>query len=343
MLRPDLNLGAAFTVSEVPNLRAKLDQNEAGRDLPAELKERLLDEVKRLSWNRYPQPKAYYEVKEPFAEALGLSPDQVFLTVGCDQVIIYSFVLFAGPGRPALVPEPTYPMYRLWAKLSGTPTEAPVLGPRFQVSPELWRGKGFKLICLVSPNNPTGNLVPEEVVEDALGTGAAVLVDEAYYNFSKKTYLPLLKKYPNLVIGRSLAKGGLAGLRLGYGIARSEITRAFEDALVIPYHLNYLQLALAKLIGEFLPYMEEVVQEVLSEKAKLYKLFDELGIEYLRTETNFVPFKLPEPRRVYEALLAEGVRVRDISKLPGMEGWLRVTVGAPAENEAFADALRKAL
>ncbi len=343
MLRPDLNIGGAFTVSDVPNLKAKLDQNEAGRDLPQGLKERLLDEVARLAWNRYPQPKTYYEIKEPFAEALGLKPEEVFLTVGCDQVIIYSFVLFAGPGREALVLEPTYPMYRVWAKLSATPTRFIVLGPEFRVSPELWRGKDFKLINLVYPNNPTGNLIPDEVVEDALKTGSAVLVDEAYFYFSEKTYYPLLEKYPNLVIGRSLAKGGLAGLRLGYGIARPEITRAFEDALVIPYHLNHLQMALAKIIGEFLPYMRGVVEEVKAEKERLYRLFDELGLEYLKTYTNFIPFKVEEPNRVYQALLGEGVRVRDISKLPGMEGWLRVTVGAPEENEAFAEALRKAL
>src|SRR5262245_29692705 len=118
-LRPDLPPPGSFTVIEEPHL-AKLDQNEAPVDLPAELKRASAQELSARPWNRYPQPAEYRAAKRRLAEAIGVDPDAVALTVGCDQVIQAAFWLAAGSGRRARWFEPTYPYIALCSRVTGT-------------------------------------------------------------------------------------------------------------------------------------------------------------------------------------------------------------------------------
>jgi len=341
-LRSDISGSFGFGITEIENLKAKLDQNECGRDLPAELKELIGKELFRFKLNRYPQPKDYYEAKDIFAEAAGFKPENIFLTVGCDQVIMMAFWLAGGPGRRALIFEPTYPMYAHAAMIMGTEAVRVNLGADF-IWDTSYFGQGFHLINIVSPNNPTGQLAGDEVVESALRTGALVFVDEAYYDFSGKTYRGFLEGYENIMIGRSLAKSGLAGLRLGYGVARPEIVALAEGLLFIPYHLNLLQLAAARAYPGLKPFIEAWARDVNSEKERLYRFLEELGIPYKRSYANFVLFRVPEPKRVYDCLLGECIRIRNTSSLKGLEGWLRVTIGTREEMDCFMEALRRAL
>src|SRR5436190_15871809 len=126
-LRPDLPPPGSFTVIEEPH-RAKLDQNESAIDLPGELKRELAAELAARSWNRYPQPIEYREAKQKLATAIGVEPDSVALTVGCDQVIQAAFLLAGGGGRRARLFEPTYPYIGLMSRATGTLGEGVVLG-----------------------------------------------------------------------------------------------------------------------------------------------------------------------------------------------------------------------
>src|SRR5688572_21024567 len=126
-LRPDLPAPGSFTVAEVP-YRAKLDQNEAPLDLPAEVKREILADLGSRSWNRYPQPREYAQARAKLAEAIGVEPERVALTVGCDQVIQAAFLLAGGPGRRARWFEPTYPYISLMSRVTATIGEGIVLG-----------------------------------------------------------------------------------------------------------------------------------------------------------------------------------------------------------------------
>jgi len=163
MLREDIKFKSSFTVSQKP-FKAKLDQNESPYDLPEETKAYLLERVKEAAWNRYPQPLTYSRVKERFAAEIGVEPERVALTFGGDQTILSAFLIAGGPGRKAVVFEPTYPMFRHYAVATGTDADVVVLGEDYRPSPEHFLGKGYNLITFVSPNNPTGNLMDEEVV-----------------------------------------------------------------------------------------------------------------------------------------------------------------------------------
>ncbi len=341
-IRQDLDTSFGFGITEIEHLRAKLDQNEAPDELNDEMKQMVLDEVKRLRWSRYPQPRTYYEIKERFSQAIGIKPENFYITVGCDQVILTAFWMAGGKDRKTLIFEPTYPMFAHAASITGTQATRINIGADFKVPLDAL-SNDFHLINIVAPNNPTGNLPEQKVVDSAIATGALVMIDEAYFDFSGKTHIDRLEDHENILIGRSLSKSGLAHIRLGYGIARPELVRLAEHLLFVPYHLNALQMAAAKLYPELKPKLEKIAEQVNQNKAELYEFFKAMGVEFKPSHTNFVLFRVNEPDRVFEHLISKGIRIRNTSVMKGLEGWLRVTIGTRDEMQLFKDALKEAL
>ncbi len=350
LLDPALSLDAKFDVDEVAS-RAKLDQNEAAADLPAGLRELLVATLADEAWNRYPQPAAYAAVKERFARAIGQPARRVVLTVGCDQVILACFLAMGGPGRRARIFEPTYPIYAHFAQLTRTGLERVALRAEGLTAELLVGSRPDHLLVLVSPNNPTGQVVERAVIQRALGIepARAVLVDEAYVDFAGAgaSSVDLLDAYPNLIVGRSLSKSLLAGVRLGYAIARAPLIAALERLLFAPYHLNHLQLAVAACFERLRGHLADRVADVIAERGELEAGLTGMGLEVWPSVANFILFR-PGPTQppaavIYRRLLERGVRVRDASGFVGLQGHLRVTVGLPRENERFLAELRAAL
>ena len=339
MLREDIEFKTSFTVSQKP-YRAKLDQNESPYDLPEDVKTYLLERVKEAAWNRYPQPLTYSKVKERFAEEIGVEPDRVALTFGGDQTILSAFLIAGGPGRRAVVFEPTYPMFRHYAVATGTEAEVVVLGEDYTPSPEHFVGKGFHLITFVSPNNPTGNLIDTATVRAALETGALVFVDEAYYPFARVSVWEELRDYPNLMVGRSLSKSMLAGMRMGYVLSSPEVINAVEHMLFAPYNLTHTHLVLFNEYGVIKPHLNRGADTVIYERERIRRVLAELSLNPFPSYANFVMFKTERHRELYKFLTDYGVRIRDVSGLPGLSNHLRVTVGTPEENAIFLEAVR---
>ena len=338
-LRYDIEFSISFTVSQKP-YRAKLDQNESPYDLPQELKNLILEDVKRIEWNRYPQPTVYGEVKEIFAQEIGVSPKNLALTFGGDQAILSAFWIGGGKDRKCLIYEPTYPMYRHYAVATSTDANIKVLGENFSIDPSDFK-EGYHIIFFVSPNNPTGNLVDKEIVKQALETGSLVFVDEAYFPFSGVTVWEELKDYPNLMVGRSLSKSLLAGMRMGYVLGSEEIIRAVEHMNFAPYNLTSFQLSIFKNFGKIKVYLERVANEVVNERERVFKVLDDLGFKPFRSSANFIMFKVKEHVTAYQTFVDEGIRIRDVSGLPGLYNHLRVTIGKREENDIFIQVLRK--
>jgi len=337
LLREDVPARPSFTVSERPH-RAKLDQNESPVDVPAEVKETILAALREERWHRYPQPRRYAEVKERFAAAIGEAPERVVLTVGGDQAILLAFWAAGGPGRRARVFEPTYPMFAHYATVTQTGLDRVVLGADFDV-----RGHGLgeraHLLCLVSPNNPTGGGPDRALVEEALASHGLVLVDEAYADYAGRSVRDLVPHHPNLLALRSCSKSLLAGVRLGYAVGHPELIGALERLLFAPYHLNALQLLVAEHYGLVLPHLARRVAEVASERERIAGGLAALGVRVWPSQANFILFAPPEAAGCYARLLEQGVRVRDVSGLPGLGAHLRVTVGTPEENGLFLEAM----
>ncbi|MEO0138602.1 MAG: aminotransferase class I/II-fold pyridoxal phosphate-dependent enzyme [candidate division WOR-3 bacterium] len=339
-LREDISFSTPFTVSQKPYV-AKLDQNESPYDIPEEIKEVLLEEIKRMSWNRYPQPAIYEEVKESFAKALGVKPENIALTFGGDQTILSAFWIAGGKGKRCIIYEPTYPMIRHYAAATSTDADIKVLGEEFFPNPSDFKGKDYNIIFFVSPNNPTGHLISKEVIKEALETGALVFVDEAYYPFSGITVWDDLKDYPNLMVGRSLSKSLLAGMRMGYVLASKEIIRAVDYMNFAPYNLTIFQLAIFKRFGDIMGFLKKATNEVVEERERVYKALEGLGFKPIKSYGNFIMFKVRDHERAYKVFVEEGIRIRDVSGLPGLSNHLRVTIGLNDENDKFIEVLKK--
>jgi histidinol-phosphate aminotransferase len=343
-LRSDLPERAPFSISELPH-RAKLDQNEAAIDLPSELKADLARAMAAESWNRYPQPKRYVTAKAAFAQAVGIPPERLALTFGGDQTILAAFFLAGGADRRALFFEPTYPMLSHYARVTGTPCERVVLGPEMLLTRAHLLGD-FALRCFVSPNNPTGGRVDDALVQAALDHEGLVFVDEAYADFAGESVLAggAQVAADNLLVGRSLSKALLAGLRLGYAIGAPEVIALVEQIFFAPYHLSSAQLVIAERFADIKPHVERAVAQVRAERTRLVAALATLVPRVHPSVANFVLFDVPSPARVAGALAQRGIRIRDVSRLPGLSHHLRVTIGTRSENDAFlaelADVLR---
>ncbi|MCC6750164.1 MAG: histidinol-phosphate aminotransferase family protein [Deltaproteobacteria bacterium] len=340
-LRPDLPLRATFPVSQLPT-RAKLDQNEAPFALPEELQQELLRRAARRSWNRYPQPAEYVEVRARFAGSLGLDPERVLLTVGGDQAIVAAYLAAGGPGRKARIFEPTYPIIAHAGAVTHTRLDRVVLGPELAVE-ERHLDPPTALTFLVRPNNPTGGSPPRELVVRALERPGLVFLDEAYADFAGESCLDLVERAPNLLVGRSLSKALLAGVRLGYAVGDPEVIAALERLLFAPYHLNALQLAVAESFPEIRPHLGAGIAHVQVERERVAVGLRALGLTVWPSRGNFLLFAVADAADLCQRLALAGVRVRDVSGLPGLGHHLRVTIGSTEENALFLEALRAAV
>jgi histidinol-phosphate aminotransferase len=346
-LRPDLPAAYPFQVGEQP-YRAKLDQNETPVDLPADLKADLGAELARVAWNRYVQPAEYAAAKRGLAGALGVDPDRIALTVGADQALEAAFLIAGGPGRRARWFEPTYPYLAHCAVRTGTAADPVALGAEVdaRIDPAaIDAGSLSALVALVAPNNPTGGMPADAAVAAALADPRRLLLlDEAYADFSGATRLAELAAHPNLLIARSLSKSSLAGIHVGCAAAHPDAVAKIERMFTAPYHLDALQLLVARRYGDLLPHVRASAAAVVAERDRLHAALAAMpGITPRPSRANFILFALPGAPAAHAALAAAGVRIRNVGGLPGLSGHLRVTIGTAAENDLFLTELASAL
>jgi len=341
LLRKNSPTQSSFIVSAIP-CEAKLDQNESPVDLPEETKRLIADDLLIENWNRYPQPGTYNEIKNKFAESISQNPENIILTCGCDQMILLAFQAAGGAGRRATIFEPTYPMFNGFANITQTKLQRIVLGPDFDIE-SIPLNAPTDILFLVRPNNPTGGGPTRDYVEKAVKKKSLIFVDEAYADYSDDTVIDLLCEHPNLLIARSLSKSLLAGIRLGYGIGHPTLINVLEQLTFSPYHLNALQLSIAKHYSKIKPHLQTMITKVRSERDRVSKEIKKMGVKVWPSQANFVLFQVKDSVTTYQKLLNNKVRIRDVSKIPGMHHHLRVTIGTSKENNLFLNALKKSI
>ncbi|MFF3815292.1 histidinol-phosphate transaminase [Streptomyces bluensis] len=339
----------------------RLNTNENPYPLPEPLVERITERVREAArnLNRYPDRDAV-ELRTELARYLtktGQYPvgtENVWAANGSNEVIQQLLQTFGGPGRTAIGFEPSYSMHGLISRGTGTGW---VSGPRnddFTVDLAAAEKAIAELrpdvVFITTPNNPTGNAVPRETVlalyeaaqaAKAETAGAMVVVDEAYIEFSHgDSLLPLLEGRPRLVISRTMSKAfGAAGLRLGYLAAHPAVVDAVQ-LVRLPYHLSAVTQATALAALEHTDTLLKYVDQLKSERDRLVGELRGLGYEVTESDANFVQFgRFRDAHAAWRRILDRGVLVRD----NGVPGWLRVTAGTPAENDAFLDAVRELL
>lgn len=347
-VRPPRAALADLVGYEATDVRADvvLSANENPHNLPGELLDRLADRVRGdIQFNRYPDPLSGH-LRSLIAEANGLEAGNVLVGNGGDEIILDLLLAWGGAGRTIANMPPTFAMYGIDARITGTDLVEIPRTADFQVDADALlaeAGSGRADIIVVSnPNNPTGTMTPEQLLIDVLNaTDALVLVDEAYFEFSRTTMRPHMSRHANLAILRTFSKAfSFAGLRAGYLLAHedviSELTKVRQ-----PYSVNRFTQVAAALAFRDRMVFEAGVRDTMRTRDRLVHGLEAMpDIEVFPSEANFVLFRVEHASAVWRDLLHDhSILVRDFSRTPGLADCLRVTVGTDDEIDRFLGAM----
>jgi len=344
LIKPQVRRLAAYHIDETP-CRIKLDAMENPFSPPASVQREIAKALSSASINRYPDPSCK-ELKNAIAGLWGIKPANMILGNGSDELIQAIMLAFGGP---TLIPVPTFAMYGITSQALAQTVVTVPLDRNFDLdaNPLLKKAKESKakVIFLACPNNPTGNRFSDKAVREILDkVDAAVVLDEAYFSFSGKSYLPLLKKYPNMIVLRTLSKIGFAGLRIGV-LAASPAIIAELNKIRLPYNINTLSQAAAVAALKHKNVIARQISLLISERQSLYNALARMkGVTVYPSETNFILFRIAaDATQVYLELKKAGILIKNLNKPGPLKNCLRVTIGMPEENLEFIKALENIL
>lgn len=363
-VRPDVQRMAAYHVADATDA-IKLDAMENPWRLPGALQAELAQRLAALAINRYPSGNTYTALKQAIARHDGLDGiDGLVLGNGSDELISLLCQLVAQPGATIMAPAPSFVMYEMGARLAGVGFVPVPLRPDFSLDREAMlqaiETHRPALVFLAYPNNPTGNLFDADDVRAILqATDGLVVLDEAYAPFAGgASWLSQLPAWPNLAVMRTCSKWGLAGARIGY-LASAPAWAAQLDKIRPPYNISALDAETACFAFQHHADFDHQTQALCTERQTLVQRLQALlgpqGLSHVYpTAANFVLVRLAggqgdgagpsRATRVAAAMRAAGVLIKDASRMhPALAECLRLTVGAPEENEAMLQALAAAL
>jgi histidinol-phosphate aminotransferase len=310
---------------------------------------RVLQRLRTISGEdlaRYPERAP---IEAMMAAHLKIRAEELLLTNGTDEAIHLVCETYLDAGRAALLVVPTYSMYEIYAAATGArvisiPSDKEFRFPLDRLLSEVTGNT--RLIAIANPNNPTGVLVSkDEILRIAQAAPqAAVLIDEAYFEFCGATALPAFRRFPNIFVSRTFSKVyGLAGLRIGV-LTGSADQMPLLRRVASPYSVNSVALAClpeALADGE---YIRRYVDDVLEGRRGLEQALGRLGIKYWPSQANFVLLRIGERAGAFiAALRVRGILVRDRSSDPGCSGCVRITLGSTADNARLLEALPEVL
>lgn len=300
-----------------------------------------------LKWyNRYPDPYQH-QLKNAISKIKSVPANHIFLGNGSDECIDLLYRCFCEPGKDnVIICPPTYGMYEVSASINDVEVRKAPLTPSFQLDLEAIESlvdAHTKLIWICSPNNPTGNSLNYEDIAVLLNNfEGLVVVDEAYINFARqRSLLAELNEYPNLVVLQTFSKAwGLAALRLGMAFSCPAIID-WLNKIKPPYNINQATQELALQALEETGQVNDMIREIVAMRDELAAVFRRMPLVQFvyPSDANFLLVKVRDAEGVYQYLLAQGIVVRDRSKVELCEGCLRITIGTEAENTLLVDAL----
>src|SRR5580704_6423602 len=307
---------------------------------------RVLERLRQLD----PEQLASYPERGPVepkvADVLGVAASELLLTNGVDEAIHLLCETYLEPGDEALIVVPTYSMYRIYMMSAGAQVTSVAAGENFafpvdevcrRISPRT------RLIAIANPNNPTGSVAPQEDLRRIAGSApdAAVLVDEAYFEFYGQTMLGAREQFPNLFVARTFSKAyGLAGLRIGLLIGDADQMRAVRR-VSSPYNVNAIALTcLPEALGDRV-YIQQYVKEVRESRGRLERVLAASRIHFWPSKANFVLARVGAAPSFVESMRRRGILVRDRSSDHGCEGCVRITLGPGAHTDRLLTALQE--
>jgi histidinol-phosphate aminotransferase len=327
-----------------------LDRNERLSPLPDSVIEELRAGISSELLTEYPVLDGAYA---DLQRAVGLPRERVLLTAGSDAAFKALHLCYVRPGDRVVMLDPSYAMYAVYARMFEANAVTVPVAEDLSVDTDLLLdaiARDTRLVLLANPNQPTGTMLAAEtmraVLDRAADAGALVLVDEAYYPFSRTTLLPEAPELPNLVVTRTFSKAwGLAGARVGFAAAHPEVVRTLFKVRSV-YDITALSAHCLRVMLAHPEVSDDYVAEVDKGRDLLVERACALGLEPYECATNFLPIRLrgrADPATLVAALGARGYLVKGPFGARCLRDYIRVTLGAPALMSAFADALAEVL
>jgi histidinol-phosphate aminotransferase len=323
--------------------KLRLDFNENTVGCSPKVIELLHEKLTAPRLSMYPE---YADALRELAEFFGVSSDEFTLTNGTDEAIQLLINTFVGDGGDVVTLKPSYAMYRFYAELAGASVREVEFRRDTLEFPleELLAAlrADTKAVLIANPNNPTGTGVGLDGIRAILDAAprAAVLIDEAYFEFSGVTVLPWIREHRNLFVSRTFSKVyGMAAMRCGCLFSCADNIRWVRKAQS-PYSVNSLAVLAARAAVADREYVAQFVSEVLEARREACKGLDRLGVRYYPSQANFILFYAGDSAiPIRDALRERGVLVRDRSyEIPGC---VRVTIGTRAQIARFLEELER--
>jgi len=334
----------------------KLASNENPLGMPQSAQDAMIKAAADLG--RYPDSNGF-ELKKVLSERLGVPADWVTLGNGSNDILELAARAVAQAGDEIIFSRHAFAVYPLATQAVGArsievaPTslyghDLPAMLSAIKTS-----GDKAKLVFIANPNNPTGSYLTAKEIEDflvAVPSNVVVVLDEAYneYLAPEQRYdaIAWVKRFPNMILSRSFSKAyGLAGLRIGYGVAQAHVTDLL-NRIRQPFNVNSLAQAAAIAAFQDTAFLQKGFELNRAGYQQLTQAFDKLNLSYLTSAGNFVLVKVGDDdeagNRMNLALLKRGIIVRPVGNY-GLPQWLRISIGLPEENAAFIDALGEIL
>lgn len=336
----------------VPERVVKLASNENPLGMPESARKAIEQELSGLG--RYPDPGGY-ALKQVIARKLDVPAQWITLGNGSNDILELVGMALLEPGYSAVYSQYAFVVYRLATQARGAEH---IVVPAKQFGHDLDAMFGAiapntRVVFIANPNNPTGTFLSGEQithfleqVQQAHGHRVTVVLDEAYNEFLPADIridsVSLVKRFPNLVVSRSFSKAyGLAGLRVGFGLAQPALTELLARVRQ-PFNVNSLAQAAAMAAFQDDEFLKRSAQVNAAGKAQLEQAFSKLGLTYVPSYANFVLVHVGDAGHVNQELLKRGVIVRPVGA-DGLPEWLRVSIGLPEENEQFIRAITEVL
>lgn len=307
---------------------------------------RVLEALQNLSAEDISLYPAYEALLHQIADHYYIGTENVIISNGADDSIRCVFDCFVEEGDEILLPVPNYGMFDIFGRIREAKVTEILYHDDFSFPVEQVLAAisaTIKLIIIVNPANPLGTIVSEKELIRILdkASDSLVLLDETYWHFVGKSYLPLIQKYPNLIVVQTFSKAyGLTGLRLGMLFSAAANIRHLVK-VNLPFAVNSLVLKAGSVALADQKFIQQVVHNVRAEAQYLRNELNQLGIETRICHTNFLLMKVGHRvEEIYQALQQRNVLVRNLDKYPLLKGYLRISIGRREDNQKFVEALR---
>jgi len=341
MIRNDIKSLAAYHVPESAGL-IKLDAMENPFTLPDVLRKAWAERLAQVEINRYPDA-GMLALRGKIAARAGVEAGQVLIGNGSDE-IIQMLLLAMNPGA-CVVPTPTFVMYDLISRWLKRPVATVPLDKDFSLNADnllqVCAREKAEIVFLACPNNPTGNLWPEETIRQiAVNFNGLLIIDEAYGPFSERTHTHLIAS--NVMVLRTFSKLGWAGLRLGYLLGDAE-NIGHLNKVRMPYNINALTQTSAAFLLDHFAVFEQQAAAICAERERVMAAFKSMdGIQAFPSQTNFILIRVADADVVFDKLKAAGILIKNMHGAGGLlANCLRITIGTRDENDAVLTALRE--